>query len=135
MTAQSDDATLAVVVARLDDLREQQRRDTETLTEAIEVLRRELATSRGDMVSRGEWVQRNSAVDARFQEMGREVAGLRTQHATDVATLRTEHDTDTAMQTAKLDGQHAPWWSSWAIALSAAAVAWSIFGPIITNRP
>lgn len=129
MSPQPDDATLAVVVARLDDLREQQRRDTETLTEAIESLRRELSTSRADMVSRGEWVQRNAAVDLRFQEQGREIGGLRTAQTADIAQLRAEHAEDMAT----IRSRSAPWWSAWTVVLAAAAVAWSVLGPIITH--
>lgn len=90
MTPQSDDATLAVVVARLDDLREQQRADTKALSESIEALRRQLADSRGDMVSRDTWETRNAHVDGRFQDQGREIGDLRTTHATDIAELRQE---------------------------------------------
>lgn len=88
MTPQSDDATLAVVVARLDDLRDQQRQDTKALTESIEALRRLVAESRGDMVARDTWETRNAHVDSRFHDQGREIADLRTTHAADIAALR-----------------------------------------------
>lgn len=90
MTGQSDDATLAVVVARLDDLRAQQREDTQALVARIDTLSRQMAESRGEMVARDTWETRNAHVDSRFQDQGREIGELRTAHATDVAQLRQE---------------------------------------------
>jgi hypothetical protein len=85
-----DDATLAVVVARLDDLRAQQRADTQALTESIEALRRLVTESRSEMVSRDTWEARNAHVDDRFHDQGREIGELRATHAADVAALRQE---------------------------------------------
>lgn len=73
----SDPATLAVVVARLDDLRDDMR-----------AMRQELASHRADLVPRGEWEQRNRHVDARFQEQGREIANLRTEVRTEAQSRR-----------------------------------------------
>lgn len=67
----SDDAaTLAVVVARLDDLRGDVRH-----------LRTDLAASAERQVSRGEWAMRNAAVDQRFEDQGREIGSLRVELA------------------------------------------------------
>ncbi|MPT14035.1 MAG: hypothetical protein E2601_03870 [Microbacterium sp.] len=63
-------ATLAVVVARLDDVRSD-----------IRDLRGELTSHRTEMVSRGEWEMRNRAVDSRFEHQGREVAELKAARA------------------------------------------------------
>lgn len=63
-------ATLAVVVARLDDVRED-----------IRDLRTDLSTHRTEMVSRGEWEMRNRAVDNRFDSQGREIAELKAARA------------------------------------------------------
>lgn len=63
-------ATLAVVVARLDDVRED-----------IRDLRSDLSTHRTEMVSRGEWEMRNRAVDSRFESQGREIAELKAARA------------------------------------------------------
>lgn len=60
------DPTLAVVVARLDDVR----RD-------IDGLRSDLQRTTAANVPRGEWVQRNIHVDASFASQGREIAQLR----------------------------------------------------------
>lgn len=68
------DPTLAVVVARLDDLRE-------SMTE----LRAEVRSSTANVVSRGEWVQRNQHVDGKFDSQGREISHLRAE----VASRRT----------------------------------------------
>lgn len=108
----SDDATLAVVVARLDDLREQQRADTKTLTESIEAVRQQLAAMRGEVVSRDTWETRNAHVDGRFQDQGREIGDLRTSHAKDIADLR-----------ADIASRRAPWWSVAAVVVAAAALA------------
>ncbi|UUE19897.1 hypothetical protein [Microbacterium sp. J1-1] len=63
-------ATLAVVVARLDDVRED-----------IRDLRTDLSAHRIEMVSRGEWEMRNRAVDNRFDSQGREIAELKAARA------------------------------------------------------
>lgn len=63
-------ATLAVVVARLDDVRED-----------IRDLRTDLSAHRTEMVSRGEWEMRNRAVDNRFENQGREIAELKAARA------------------------------------------------------
>jgi hypothetical protein len=130
MTPAPDDATLAVVVARLNDLRDQQRADTKALTEAIEGLRTELAASRITLVSRGEWAERNSAVADRFQEHGREIGSLRTALETKATALEGKI---TALET-KIDGRRAPWWSVAAVLIAGAAVAWSIVSPLIATR-
>lgn len=65
-----DAASLAVVVARLDDVRED-----------IRDLRTDLSSHRTEMVSRGEWEMRNRAVDSRFDNQGREIAELKAARA------------------------------------------------------
>lgn len=62
------EATLAVVVARLDDLRQD-----------VAGLRNELHASQSENVSRGEWGQRNAHVDTRLDALGREIGDLRTE--------------------------------------------------------
>jgi len=91
----SDEATLAVVVARLDDVRHD-----------LANLGTRLDASARAQVGRGEWEQRNRAVDARFEGQGREIAQLRTT----------------------LAGQRAPWWSVGALVVSAAAFAFQWLG-------
>ena len=95
------DPTLAVVVARLDDLRED-----------MKALRAEVRSSTANVVGRGEWVQRNNLVDGKFDAHGREIAQLRQDHAGDVAGLRAE-----------LASRRAPWWSVVAAIGSIVAVA------------
>jgi hypothetical protein len=94
--AESDPVTLAVVASQIGDLRED-----------IRDLRSDLSNARAGNVSRGEWVQRNSNVDTRFQNQGREIGELRTE----------------------LRSRRAPWWSVAALFLSAIAVLWTILGP------
>ncbi len=92
------DATLAVAVARLDDLRIDVRH-----------LRDEVQDSRRDNASRGEWGQRNSAVDARFEGQGREIAQLRQD----------------------INSRRAPWWSTASVLLAGVAFAWTVLGPVV----
>ena len=71
MSEQADlGATLAVVVARLDDVRGD-----------IRDMRTEATAHRTEMVSRGEWEMRNRAVDSRFDNQGREIAELKAARA------------------------------------------------------
>lgn len=68
MSTASDEpgTTLAVVVARLDDLRTD-----------VASMRREVREAGASMVGRGEWGQRNAHVDTRLGTLGREVGELR----------------------------------------------------------
>lgn len=91
-----DAASLAVVVARLDDVRED-----------IRDLRTDLSAHRTEMVSRGEWEMRNRAVDARFDNQGREIAELKAARA--------------------------PWWSWASVLVAAAALMWAVLGPVIVG--
>lgn len=95
-----ESATLAVVVARLDDLRAD-----------MQSMRDEIRKSSENAVSRGEWGQRNQHVDTRLNSLGREVGDLRKD----------------------IDSRRAPWWSVWAVVLSAGGFCWAILGPIITK--
>ena len=65
-----DSATLAVVVARLDDLRTD-----------MHAMREEIRKAQQNSVSRGEWALRNEHVDSRFNGHGREIGELRTELA------------------------------------------------------
>lgn len=90
----ADQATLAVVVSRLDDLRED-----------LRDIRITFEKSERDKVSRGEWEQRNTAVDARFEGQGREIAQLR----------------------ASIAAAKAPWWSVAAVITAVGSLAWTMF--------
>jgi len=94
----SPEATLEVVVQRLADLKE-----------SLDALRADVTASRADVVPRGEWVQRNTTVDHRFEAQGREIGEIKQNMA----------------------AQRAPWWSVGALVCAAAALAWSVFGPTI----
>lgn len=96
--SESDPVTLAVVASQIGDLRED-----------IRDLRGDISNARDNNVSRGEWVQRNSNVDTRFQNQGREIGELRLE----------------------LRARRAPWWSVGALLVAAAAFAWSVLGPVI----
>lgn len=100
-----DPVTLAVVAARMVDLRED-----------FAEMRAEVRAASAQSVSRGEWGQRNNhvdtriaSVDSRVTSVGREVGDLR----------------------AMIESRRAPWWSTWAVVLAGAGFAWSILGPVV----
>lgn len=131
MSGPEDLATqLAVVAARLGDVIERQEKDTARLAEAIESLRRDLATSRADLVTRGEWEQRNRHVDARHQELGREIGTLRTSIETKTAALAGEIN---AIE-AKVEARRAPWWSVAAVAVAVVSLLVTLT-PLLAAQP
>ncbi|WP_460776003.1 hypothetical protein [Microbacterium sp. GXF7504] len=67
-TPEDSAATLAVVVSRIDDLRED-----------IAQMRSDIAAGRSASVLRGEWEQRNNYSDHKFAGLGREIGELRTE--------------------------------------------------------
>ena len=71
------EGTLALVVERLNDLREQQKADTAALTSAIESLRTEMQQQGQVYVPRQEWEQRNRLVDERHLSVTTELASRR----------------------------------------------------------
>lgn len=93
----SEDPTLAVVLSKLSDLRE----------DVLE-LRAEVRASSANVVGRGEWVQRNAHVDGTFAGQGREIALLRTE----IVQART-----------LAENRRAPWWSVMAAIGTAVAIA------------
>lgn len=106
----NDAATLAVVVSRIDDLRED-----------IAHMRHAVAEAASRSVSRGEWEQRNNYSDSRFAALGREIGDLRNETHTRQAELRAE-----------VQSRRAPWWSVAAVLVSGLALTWTIVGPAIT---
>lgn len=114
---QPDEVTLAVVAARLDDVRED-----------IRGMRSDLATHRAELVPRGEWEQRNHHVDARFQDQGREIGQLRTELNAKAAELAGDiKNVDT-----KADQRRAPWWAVGSLLVAAIALAVTLI-PLIAN--
>lgn len=103
-----DEITLAVVAARLDDLRED-----------VKGVRSDLAIHRAELVGRGEWVQRNQAVDTRFQEQGREIGQLRTDLNTKVAGL----DGEIKAVEKAADAKRPPWTAVAAVVVAIVALA------------
>lgn len=115
---QPDEVTLAVVAARLADVREEMRG-----------MRSDLAAHRAELVPRGEWEQRNRHVDSRFQEQGREIGALRTSietktgevdlkiaSAVSAAVAAVKEQVSEVKQTAaaaeqRAEQRRAPWWA------------------------
>lgn len=83
----------------------------DALTLAVADLKSTLSTSTTVHVTRAEWELRNTIVDERF------------------VTTTKAHD---ALE-ADIKSKRAPWWSAGAFALAAAALGWSILGPVITK--
>lgn len=106
------ESQLAVVVARLDDVRGD-----------IASLRTELVRSRQDMVSKGEWEMRNKHVDSRFESQGGEISALSGRHDMDVALLRKDIE--------RVDGKGS---RGWTIAAAVAAVI-SLGLAVFSNLP
>jgi len=65
-----ENATLAVVVSRLDDLRGD-----------FASLRDELRRTSETSVTRNEWLQRNGYVDGKFDDQGKDISDLRAELA------------------------------------------------------
>jgi len=112
-----DEITLAVVAARLDDLRED-----------VKGVRSDLAIHRAELVGRGEWLQRNQAVDDRFQAQGREIGQLRT----DLNTKTTVLDGEIKAVDTKADQRRAPWWAVASLVVATVMAALYIV-PLIAN--
>ncbi len=93
---QPDDVTLAVVAARLEDVRVEMRG-----------MRQDLASHRAELVPRGEWEQRNRHVDSRFQEMGREIGTLRVS----LEAAKTSLEAKVAASEQRAEQRRAPWWA------------------------
>lgn len=68
MGEQDDAVTLAVVAARLSDLKTQ-----------VGEIGTMLTAQRAEFVGRNEWLMRNATVDTRFEGQGREIADLKTE--------------------------------------------------------
>lgn len=122
----TETATLAVVVARLDDLRDQQRRDTEMLTRQIGTLQQALEDQRATFVPRGEWEQRNRLVDDRFDRLDREVGQGRTLHRSDVAVLDQKIEAAEAKADAAENAKRVPWTAVVAAVVSVIALLVSL---------
>lgn len=65
-----ENATLAVVVSRLDDLRKD-----------FSDLREELRRTHEDKVSRREWIQRNDHVDSKFDTHSKDISEIKQEMA------------------------------------------------------
>ena len=83
------EATLALVVERLGDLRVQQEKDTVALTNAIAELRQEMQENSRTYVPRAEWEQRNRLVDERHETRGKELNQLKIDQAADFSAYKT----------------------------------------------
>lgn len=96
-TSTSMEATLAVVVSRLDDLRT-----------SFADLRKEMTDQAQKAVPRGEWIGRNNLVDRRFEEQGSDIQGIRK----DLEKYMTDQQ-----------ARRAPWWTIVSVVFGAAGVA------------
>jgi len=88
------------------------------LQDDIKNLRATIMSSQTNIVSRGEWLQRNGLVDQRFQDMGREISTLRTKHESDITSVIAKHEADMAA----LAAQKTPWYQSFSVAIAALGV-------------
>jgi predicted RNase H-like nuclease (RuvC/YqgF family) len=108
----TDNISLEVVASKLDDLKED-----------IRDFRAEISLYREQSVARAEWIQRNTLVDERFENRGKEIAELRTALAlkadnSDLSTLR--HD---------VQSRRAPWWTWVTVALASGSFIYTFLIP------
>lgn len=104
-----DPSELAVVAARLNDLRNQQREDTGLLRTSIDDLRKLIESQTQHYVSRGEWGQRNEHVDSRLANL-----------TTDVSEAKADAKAVEAALDAEIKHRRQPWT---AVAASVIAIA------------
>lgn len=83
-----DNATLAVVVARLDDMKNAQAGYEERTMGELQGIRDEIRRFHEDKVSRGEWIQRNTHSDSRFEQLGRDLNKVKTDTMAAVAEVK-----------------------------------------------
>lgn len=100
-----DTATLAVVVNRLEDLRNDFKTDRDERRAEFDELRRDLRRSHEDKVSRLEWVQHNAFVDQRFLDTTKDIAEMKQEDA----------------------ARRMPWTNYAAVVVSVFAVLWTLF--------
>lgn len=123
-------STLAVVVARLDDMKKSQEQYEARMMNELQGLRAELRQSHEDKVSRGEWLQRNTTVDNKFDSYGKELSNHREETARQIANLKTDFATDISelkQENAAKKSPPAVWIS---LAVSAAVAMWAFFNTL-----
>lgn len=82
----------------------------ESVAKALGELREEVLRQRGDVVPRGEWLQRNAYVDSKFDGQGADISEIRQE----------------------LAAKRAPWWVVVAAVLGLLGFGWTVFGPMLT---
>lgn len=111
MVEMDDNATLAVLVEQVTSLNKQIEKDREERQREYAELREELRRGHENMVPRGEWGQRNTYVDSKFDSQGREIGRIREEMASKRIPI-----------------------TAWiAVILSALAFFWTLLGPSITS--
>lgn len=123
-------STLAVVVARLDDMKKSQEQYESRMMRELQGLRSELRQSHEDKVSRGEWLQRNQTVDAKHESLSRDVSTLREDYARELSHLKTDVAADISelkQENAAKKSPVAVWIS---LTISAAVALWAFFGSL-----
>lgn len=76
MVEMDENATLAVLVQQVTSLNKQLEKDREERQREYAELREELRRGHENMVPRGEWGQRNTYVDSKFDSQGREISKI-----------------------------------------------------------
>lgn len=104
MSQQSADITLAVVVSKLDDIRE------------------DILDLKRHAITRAEYDERNRYIDARLTHKQNDINRLAKRVFDELARIDSEARSRTA-----------PWWSVAALFVSAGALLWVIIGPAVTG--
>lgn len=91
-----DNATLAVLVAQLKDMKDAQTKFEDRVIKEMQGVREEIRASHDSKVSRNEWLQRNESVDLRFRSQGEEISELKI---------------GLAAHKSEITSKRAPWWN------------------------
>jgi len=116
---ESDEKELIEKVTRVETI-------TNGLSEDMKEIKQIILSYQQTAVPRGEWQQRNNLVDGKFNDQGREIAGLRTQHTADIASIRADVASTIAEVRGAIAAGKTPWHQSAMVLVSIAAVGVAI---------
>lgn len=108
-----DNATLAVLLEQVNHLSKRWEEDRLARQVEYKELREELRRVTEGQVPRGEWAQRNSYVDSKFDAQGREISDIKTE----------------------LASKRLPMTAWIAIVIAVLTFAWTVLGPVLTSGP
>lgn len=129
----SETSTLAVVVARLDDLRDSQKEYEDRLMKEMQNLRSELRETHADHVSRGEWMQRNAYVDGFKDALSKEISEVKDNLGKELQNIKTDLTKDISEVKQEQASKRVPMTAWIAVVVAALTFGWTILGPAIVG--